>query len=73
MKFWSYVGHGAAGAVLGGMLGVMIAAFGFSLVVKMPQDLSPLDYDGGLASELAGLFLGFIVGAIVSIRVRLKK
>ena len=73
MKFWSYVGHGAAGAVLGGMLGVMIAAFGFSLVVKMPQDLSPADYSEGIASELAGLLIGGLVGAVASIRIRQNK
>jgi hypothetical protein len=73
MNFWSYVGHGAAGAVLGGIIGVMIGGLSFSLVVKMPQDASASDYSQGIASELCGLFIGGIVGAVVSIRVAHKK
>jgi hypothetical protein len=43
------------------------------LVVKMPQDASASDYSQGIASELCGLFIGGIVGAVVSIRVAHKK
>ncbi len=70
MKFWNYLGYGVAGAVLGGVIGVMIGSFGFSLGVKMPPDISVANYREGIATELAGLLIGGLVGAVISIRVR---